>query len=217
MLSRQRVVVPALEQRNVLRGRVWGRLVQAEVLLKHDADQGLIQVDQVCLHTLAIACSLHRLICPRPRGAFLALTAILTPAAPSPRAKRSSATTSRTTWSEGARTCRVHCLASWRGAAASGFSRNQLGAAIGYRAADVEPRWAAGVDDALRATPWQSGRGRLVLPLCRRNERQGVDAGGHAGIVSGWLSLSLYILQTFAVYMMGLCTHESTGSSRSVG
>ena len=45
------VVVPALEQRNVLRGRVWGRLVQAEVLLKHDADQGLIQVDQVCLHT----------------------------------------------------------------------------------------------------------------------------------------------------------------------
>ena len=156
MLSRQRVVVPALEQRNVLRGRVWGRLVQAEVLLKHDADQGLIQVDQVCLHTLAIACSLHRLICPRPRGAFLALTAILTPAAPSPRAKRSSATTSRTTWSEGARTCRVHCLASWRGAAASGFSRNQLGAAIGYRAADVEPRWAAGVDDALRATPWQT-------------------------------------------------------------
>ena len=64
------VVVPALEQKNLLPGRDWGRLLQAEVMLKHDASQGLIEVEQVCLRPrprLAL-CTTRPLIFPSPRA-----------------------------------------------------------------------------------------------------------------------------------------------------
>ena len=64
------VVVPALEQKKLLRGRDWGSLLQAEIVLKHDANQGLIDVDQVCLrprHRLAL-CTARPLIFPSPRA-----------------------------------------------------------------------------------------------------------------------------------------------------
>ena len=79
------VVVPALEQKNLLRGRDWGSLLQAEVMLKHEASLGLIEVDQVSPPSPS-PCSLHRQTLDLPEPSRAPLTGHSSPSQPhSPR------------------------------------------------------------------------------------------------------------------------------------